>query len=88
MMIPKEEDFDDYQEVAKGEIFMMTVHANDHIIKCYDSMQDGGKMWMILEEMDGDIEAIIKHFNAKYPSEEFIKYLIYKIVTGLNYLHE
>ena len=46
-----------------------------------------GRYWIIIELMDGCITDVIQVADAKY-SENIVKYMCYKTLKGLHFLHE
>ena len=60
------------------------------LIKCHDSYDWDSKQWIILEKMGSDIQKLIALFkeNELPVSENLIKFVLYRTLQGLHFLHE
>ena len=52
-------------------------------------MESMGKLWAFMERMEDDMERVINYCKDGYDyNEDFIKYVLYRVLQGLHYLHE
>lgn len=78
------------KEVAKpGEnTVLLSLGESDHIIKVKDIHIWQGRIYTILDYMDGkELTHVINEYRKHY-SEDFIKYTIYMAARGLADMHE
>ena len=86
-MVVDKNDFN--RQCFHDEVGLMLLNKNDSIIQCYDSMESMGKLWAFLERMEGDMEHIINYCAESHDYDEnFIRYVLYRVLQGLKYLHE
>ena len=65
----------------------MCMNDGESLVKLYDSFEFNKRLWMILEQMEGDCLKLIEHFKCEYP-EDIIKYILYRTLQGLVFLHD
>ena len=70
-----------------NEIGLMQMNKGDSILGCVDVFDYKGRYWIIIDLMDGCLTDIITVAEAKY-SENICKYVLYKTLRGLLFLHE
>jgi len=77
MVICKEKE---WEQVVRDEISVMMLNEGDSLIKCYDSFDWNGKLWIILEAMGGDLQKLVALFKEhSIPiTENIIRYLLYR----------
>lgn len=75
------------KEQIINEIGLMQMNKGDSILGCVDVFDYKGRYWIIIDLMDGCLTDIITVAEAKY-SENICKYVLYKTLRGLLFLHE
>jgi len=83
-MSPKD---DKQREMMENEVALMKLNDGDSIIRCVEAFNFKKKYWIILEMMEGALTDILIQSNGNY-SENFCKYVLYKTLKGLEFLHE
>jgi len=71
------EDKESWRQVVHDEVSVMMLNGGESIVKCYDSFEWQGKLWVILECMEGDLRAVIETLD-KTQDEDFAKYSLYR----------
>lgn len=67
---------------------MLMCGENDGILKCFQCFDFKNRLWIFLEMMDGGaLTPMLEELAGKH-SESFCKYVSYKVLCGLKYLHE
>lgn len=80
---PNEED----RNMVINEIGLMNkCRAHDTVLQIYDSFDYKNRIWIFLEIMDCSLLDILEKYHDKY-SEGVIKYILWQVLRGLNYLH-
>lgn len=75
------------QEQIKNEIGLMKLNDGESILRCIDVFDFKGRYWIIVELMSGGLTDIILNLNLGY-SENICKYILYKTLKGLEFLHD
>jgi serine/threonine protein kinase len=76
------------RKIMNTEIALMQMCGeNDGICKVFEAYEFKNRLWVIMELMDGDSTNFIQSNFTTY-NENICKYLIYKALIGLNYLHQ
>ena len=77
MVVCKEQE---WASIVRDEISVMMLNEGDSLIKCYDSFDWNGKLWIILESMGGDVQKLLGFFreNDIAVSENVIRYVLYR----------
>ena len=67
---------------------MLMCKANDGIIRCFECFDFKSRLWIFLEMMDGGaLTPMLEELSGKH-SEKFCKYVSYRVLQGLKYLHD
>jgi protein-serine/threonine kinase len=69
-----------------NEIGLMLLNEGQSILGCIDVFDFKARFWIIIELMDGCITDVIMASNQTY-SEQVCKYILYKSLQGLQFLH-
>jgi protein-serine/threonine kinase len=70
-----------------NEVGLMHLNEGDSILRCHDIFDYRNRLWIIIDLMDGCLTDVIDELDAKY-SENCVKYMCYKTLSGLQFLHE
>ena len=63
-------------------------HQNETIVEFVEAFEFKERIWLILELMDRDIlTSIIENDMGKY-DEDFIRYVMLRVVQGIAFLHQ
>ena len=75
--------------MIKNEVgIMMSCLDEDSILRCHEAFDFKKRIWIFLDLMDGGaITQFIDDCAGKY-TESFCKYVTYKSLRGLKYLHD
>jgi len=71
----------------KNEVALMKTNDGDSIIKCVEAFEFKQRYWIILEMMESALTDILIQTGCTY-SENFCKYVLYKTLQGLKFLHD
>ena len=67
---------------------MLMCKENDGIIRCFECFDFKSSLWIFLEMMDGGaLTPMLEELPGKH-SEQFCKYVSYRVLQGLKYLHD
>jgi serine/threonine-protein kinase CLA4 len=75
------------KEQIINEIGLMQLNKGDSIVGCEDVFDYKGRYWVIIGLMEGCLTDIITVAETKY-TENICKYLLFKALKGLLFLHE
>jgi len=65
----------------------MKINAGDSILRCEEIFDCEDNLFIVIDEMNGSLTDVIMDMNGQY-SENCIKYMCYKTLSGLKFLHE
>ena len=81
---PKEES---EKNMLINEIGLMNqCQGDDSVVQIYGSFDYRDRIWIFLELMDDDLTSIIMQYHLIY-SENVVKFILLKILTGLEHMH-
>lgn len=67
---------------------MLNCTQSDAIVKCYECFDFKNRLWIFLEMMDGGaLTTMLEEMGGKV-SENLCKYVCYRSLLGLKYLHD
>ena len=75
------------KDMMKNEVALMKLNDGESIIQCIEAFIFKERYWIILEMMEGALTDILIQSNCSY-SENFCKFVLYKTLKGLEFLHD
>jgi len=75
-------------ESLTAEVYLMKSSQHENIVKYIDSHLYEGRLWIIMEYMDGGNLATILQYHNDFPLTEIqIRWVTWSVLNGLSYLH-
>jgi len=77
------------RQIIFNEVGLMTIcKENDCVLRCFECFDFKNRLWMFVELMDGGaLTPMLEQLAGNY-SENFIKYVSYKTILALKFLHD
>jgi len=77
------------RESVINEVGIMLMCKQDEgILRCFECFDFKNRLWIFLEMMDGGaLTPMLEELAGKH-TEKFCKYISYRVLSGLKYLHE
>ena len=78
---------EDHNLVVNEIGLMNKCSTHDTVLKIYDSFDYKNRIWIFMELMDCSLLDILNKYNERY-TENVVKYILWQILRGLDFLHE
>ncbi|OMJ84941.1 hypothetical protein SteCoe_13849 [Stentor coeruleus] len=78
---------DQHMDMILNEIVLTKLSSSQYIVNYYESYQDDGYLWLVVELMKGSLTDLILQQPGKIP-EKHIAYIMREVLLGLKIMHD